>query len=312
MNHLSPVWLIINADDYGMNPVVDDSILACYAAGVLSSASLMVNQPGWREAAAKARQSGLPLGLHFNLTLGKPVCAPEQVPGLVDSSGCFLPRRQLLGRLLAGQARYAEIQQELTAQCRAFLAAGLVMDHLDSHQHLHAYPRVFRVLAEYASQTGAPLRFLSAMPGLSSVPKRLSRRLKRWLLQAQAARQQRRWMKKNIRHNDILVSVFDVMQQSVPTAADYSFIFASLQALSRGSVAECEQPSCIVEWMVHPVADAQAVAGFTRIGAVSQAEYHHLLSVDFRRQLSAAGVRLARYSDIPARSDLNSNKRGVA
>jgi len=51
--------------------------------------------------------------------------------------------------------------------------------------------------------------------------------------------------------------------------------------------------------MVHPVADASAVAGLTRIGKVSQAEYEILLSPEFKRGLQKSGAQLARYAHIP-------------
>ncbi|GEM_PF-224278 len=296
-----PLSLIINADDYGLHPSVDDAILQCYAAGVLSSASLMVNQPHWQAAANKAQAAGLPLGLHFNLTLGRPLSHPAQVPGLVDADGCFVPRRRLIARLLAGQTRFAEVRRELKAQCRAFEQAGLAMDHLDSHQHVHAHPRVLQTVAEYAQAQNVPLRFLQALPLVSSsvvVRLPLIKRLKQWLMAHQGQRQARRWQK-NVRHNDFLVSVFDLMRPPMPEWRDYSSIFASLRQLREKPVSECVHEDCVVEWMVHPVADARAVAGLTRIGQVSQKEYEILLSPAFSRALQASGVRLMRFADIP-------------
>ncbi len=293
------VSLIINADDYGLHPAVDEAILHCHAEGVLSSASLMVNQPGWKAAAARAKDAGMALGLHVNFTLGRPLSEPAAVPGLLDAAGQFVPRATLLRRLFTGQARSAELRREFQAQCEAFLSAGCVMDHLDSHQHVHAHPRIFQPLAEYARDKDVPVRFLTPMPLLADATGHgLVKRAKQWLIRHQARRQCRQWTK-FVRHNDFLVSVFDVMTGGLPEERHYSFIFESLQALAQSPVAECSSTGCVVEWMVHPVTDARSVAGLTRIGEVSRREYAILRSPEFRRELARAGVRLARYGQLP-------------
>ncbi len=292
------VDLILNADDYGLHPVVDDSILECFAAGVLTSASLMVNQSGWLQAAERAKAAGLPLGLHFNLTLGRPVSPLRDVPGLVDSHGCFLTRRALLLRLLTGRVGSETIAVELQAQWRRFVNAGLAADHLDSHQHIHAHPRVGAALADLARQQSVPLRFLTPLiRRASSAP--LLKRVKQQVVYRQARSQARRWGR-YIAHNDFLVSVFDVMNNGVPDAEDYAVIFDALADTGRQGMAECGSRP-VVEWMLHPVSDARAVAGRTRIGAVSAAEYRHLLSDIFSQALAQTAVRLIRYQDIVAR-----------
>jgi len=86
--------LVINADDFGLHPVVDESILSCHRDGVVTSTSLLVNhilvpvQPRAsnsegeedvkgisykQRAVERAMAAGLPIGIHFNLTEGHPV-----------------------------------------------------------------------------------------------------------------------------------------------------------------------------------------------------------------------------------------------
>src|SRR5438105_6114679 len=67
--------LVVNADDFGLSPGVNDGILEAHAAGVVSSVSVLVNAPGWEDAVAALRGGGAALGagLHLNLTAGEPV-----------------------------------------------------------------------------------------------------------------------------------------------------------------------------------------------------------------------------------------------
>lgn len=79
--------LIINADDFGLTSGVNQAVMDCSQQGSVSSATLMVNTAASEEAASLARSNpNLGLGLHFNLTLGRPVSTPVKVPSLVDQS----------------------------------------------------------------------------------------------------------------------------------------------------------------------------------------------------------------------------------
>ncbi|PYO28094.1 MAG: hypothetical protein DMD73_06885 [Gemmatimonadetes bacterium] len=69
--------LVVNADDFGLSPGVNDGILEAHAAGVVSSVSVLVNAPGWEDAVAALRGGGAALGagLHLNLTAGESLCS---------------------------------------------------------------------------------------------------------------------------------------------------------------------------------------------------------------------------------------------
>src|SRR5258707_15355248 len=60
--------LIINADDLGRAVRETDVALVCYKQGRISSASAMVFMEDSERAAALARESGLDVGLHLNLS----------------------------------------------------------------------------------------------------------------------------------------------------------------------------------------------------------------------------------------------------
>ena len=88
--------LIVNADDFGLAGSVSTGIIDVYQSGQLSSTTLMVNMPGTEEAVDLAeRHPGLGVGLHFNLTEGRPL---TDALSLVDSDGAYLLRGLIEGR----------------------------------------------------------------------------------------------------------------------------------------------------------------------------------------------------------------------
>ncbi|WP_421617386.1 chitin disaccharide deacetylase [Brevibacillus sp. TJ4] len=144
--------LIVNADDFGYCKGVNDGIVEAYRNGVVSSATLMVNMPGFAHAIRLAKENpGLGTGVHLVLTCGKPVC--PDVPSLTDSAGCF-PRGQ--DHLAA--VHPDEVEREFSAQIERFLQAGLRLSHLDSHHHVHAQETILPVVLRLAERYRVPVR----------------------------------------------------------------------------------------------------------------------------------------------------------
>ena len=163
----NPTRIIINADDLGFSPQVNTAILCCAERGTVTAASVMVNMP-FAESAFQQVQERVPLlslALHFTLTSGKPISPPEEVPMLVDSNGLFHLGFPDLWYYLAKNIKselLSQIQTELSAQLRRMdqLAEKYQcrFDHLDSHQHIHALPDIWKLLQKEAVQRRLPLR----------------------------------------------------------------------------------------------------------------------------------------------------------
>lgn len=152
-----PIFLIVNGDDFGYTPEINAAIARCHDAGVLTSATLLVNRAATGDALAlAAARPELGLGLHLNLTEGAPVAPPRQVRSLVDRRGRFIPFPAQLGRIASGAARGGELEAELRAQFERFLGSDRIPSHVDGHLHVHAYPRVLplvvRLMREYGVQ----------------------------------------------------------------------------------------------------------------------------------------------------------------
>jgi hopanoid biosynthesis associated protein HpnK len=140
--------LIVNADDFGLTSGVNRAIIEAHTRGIVTSATLMANMPAFDEAVLSAKaHPTLGVGLHFNITQGRPVAAPEQVRSLLNEDGEFLgTSAALLRRLLGSAVDSYEIIREFRAQAEKVLDAGLRLTHVDSHKHAHALPPVFAAL----------------------------------------------------------------------------------------------------------------------------------------------------------------------
>jgi predicted glycoside hydrolase/deacetylase ChbG (UPF0249 family) len=116
--------LIVNADDFGLTAGVNRAVAEAHRHGVLTSASLMVDEPGAREAASLARAlPGLSVGLH------------------------------------AAAARDADWAGELRRQLARFDdLLGRTPTHLDSHHNVHRETDVLPQFQRVAAELGIPLR----------------------------------------------------------------------------------------------------------------------------------------------------------
>lgn len=162
--------LIITADDFGFSSACNTAILSAALRGRISAASLMVNMP-YAEDACKQTHSQLPklgLGLHFTLTSGGCVAPAEKIPLLVDGLGMFrlgfLALRRQLGT--AETAKNEELLRQIRLEFEAQLRVldqwqqryALRIDHLDSHQHVHALRPIWNLLDEEARRRNLVLR----------------------------------------------------------------------------------------------------------------------------------------------------------
>lgn len=135
--------LIVNADDFGRSPQINAGILRAHAAGIVTSASLMVRWPAARAAVDAARRYPR-LGVGLHLDLGEWVFdggrwdAAYEVVDLDDEEAV---RREVETQVL---------------RFRRLVARDPT--HVDSHQHVHRGGCAARVAARLARELRVPLR----------------------------------------------------------------------------------------------------------------------------------------------------------
>jgi hopanoid biosynthesis associated protein HpnK len=121
---------------------------------VLTSASLMVNEPGFAEAVEMGRKNpGLGVGLHLTLLCGHSALDGDRIPGLVNARREFSDSPARVGwRYFFDGSLREQLRAEIHAQFAKFRATGLELDHTNGHLHLHLHPTVFGILMEDAEE----------------------------------------------------------------------------------------------------------------------------------------------------------------
>ncbi len=135
--------LIVNADDFGFSPAVNAGIIRAHREGILTSATLLANAPGFEEAVGLARDNPrLGVGLHLNLVRGRALSPAGEIGPIARPDGSL--RRFRLRRLTG--AFLAAAEREYRRQFEKTLAAGIRPTHIDFEKH-HAWQGPLYLLA---------------------------------------------------------------------------------------------------------------------------------------------------------------------
>ncbi len=268
--------LIVNADDFGLAREVNDAVAAAHEAGTVSSATLLAAAPGTEHAVRMAeRLPRLGIGLHLDLTLGRPICPPATLPTLVDGAGRFHGQAALAIRALSGRISRDDVARELSAQLDRLGALGVFPTHVDGHQHVQVLPGVLPAVLGIARARGLPVR----VPFVHHVL-RLRSLLPRVLLDVLCRRAVRAGAPFVA---DGFASVFDDTEPPGPRT------YARLLARAR-----CQ----VLELMVHPIRPSAALAALQPgIYATALAEGRALLDPATREVFEAGSSGLLTYRE---------------
>ena len=268
--------LIVNADDFGLSRSVNQAVIRAHREGILTSASLMVNEPGFDEAVKLAKENPkLGIGLHLTLLHGHSTLPRERIPGLVNSQGEFSN-----GPVSAGMKYFLDedlreqLRSEIHAQFEKFRTTGLPLDHVNGHLHLHLHPIIFKILMEDSEKLGIR-HFRLTRDCLARSEKMSSGHLfykvshaviYEWL--SNRAREPLR--QKNIKHAQI---TFGLLKNG---CVDEEYLLKLLPEL----------PSGDSEVYSHPSLDT------------FKHEFDALISLRVREQIQKLGIKLIRYQDL--------------
>lgn len=180
----------LHADDLGFSSAINAGICDALRRGLLTGASVLANAPeagpalaAWRRIDEERRDGGLPsgharrllgdpprpfdLGVHLNLSQGRPLTG-EAFPGsLLDGDGNFPGLATFLRLMLPGASRHAAaVRRELAAQIEFVLDHAVRPVRLDGHQYGELTPLVGRIVHELAALHGIQGVRVAREPGL--------------------------------------------------------------------------------------------------------------------------------------------------
>ena len=144
--------IIFNADDLGLSKGVNAGILHCYQNGVVNSASLMTTTDYFEETISLIQDNQLGnIGLHFNLTEGS---------SLLKNHKTITNRDSDFNRDICtiNTVNLYEVYAELEAQYFKAVNAGVKINHIDSHHHVHMSYKLRKVFLEFSKKHDLPLR----------------------------------------------------------------------------------------------------------------------------------------------------------
>ena len=258
--------LVVNADDFGFTRDVNQGIVEAHRNGILTATTLMANGEAFDDAVRLAHENPtLDIGAHLVLVGAPPF--PMTVAQLT--------REVMLGRI--------QIYEELSAQVRKILDAGLKPSHLDTHKHTHLLPPVLDAVARISEDfkipwVRRPFDFPLRPGGVSWKIRATSR-----AFGAVRGRFERVLKQHGCRFTDHFAG-FQITGKF--DAGDLARLIRSL-------------PEGATEFMCHPgICTAELRAARTRLKESREAELRALTAPEVRDALREAGVELVNYRDL--------------
>jgi predicted glycoside hydrolase/deacetylase ChbG (UPF0249 family) len=148
--------VIINCDDLGMSPRVNEDVFELMGQKRVTSATMMMNAPFLEDAAGQiGRHKDCSFGVHLNLTQFTPLTSHPGLRPLLNEAGEFsgILRSVPLGFRWTRDLRQG-VFAEWSAQIERGLALGIPISHLDSHHHVHTQMGLLGVLKQVRERFG--------------------------------------------------------------------------------------------------------------------------------------------------------------
>jgi len=277
--------LIVNADDFAIDPAVNRAIITAFQEGILSSTTILASGKALEEGLEMLQSTtGLGVGLHLCLVDQKPVSEPSKIPSLVGNQGCLHKSHlSFIFKYSTGRIKLEEVEIELEAQIRKILDAELKLTHLDSHQHLHLLPQIVPVVGKLAQKYNItririPLDDVSIGISAGTIIRRFqSHAVSNLALRAKSA-----------------YAAYGL------TTTDYFFGFAVGGAFKKNiweKVIQNLSPG-VTEIMVHPGEDTVSLRNVTGWDYSWEEEYRALLSKELKTMLSENNIALINFGDL--------------
>ncbi len=151
-----PINLIVNADDYGYYPCVSRGIRQAVTQGRVTATGIIANAPNLNEQIERlAGHKDLDVGIHLNLTSRRPLSFKMEEK-LNQWEGQFPSAYAMAGEILSGRIGLDRVFMEWSAQVETLLGLGLQLQFINSHEHIHMLPSLYKLAMELADEYQIP------------------------------------------------------------------------------------------------------------------------------------------------------------
>ena len=147
--------IIITADDYGMCDIVDKAIDEGIENGFITTTNVMLNMESLENAKTlRSRYPNISIGIHWNVTTGRPLLDPADIPSMVRPDGSFWPLSEFKKRYSKKLIDPKELEMELEAQALLFEETCGKADYWNTHENSALHTKTFPVFSKVAKRHG--------------------------------------------------------------------------------------------------------------------------------------------------------------
>lgn len=154
-------YLIVNADDFGYAPGINQGIVDSAARGIVTATGVLANCADFeRQLTVLEASEPLDIGVHLNLTHGDPI-TPEMRALVGKWQGQFPDKLALIRQLALRRINLTAVEREWRAQIERCISSGIKVRFLNSHEHMHMLPGLFSIVVCLARDYAIPhIRFV--------------------------------------------------------------------------------------------------------------------------------------------------------
>jgi predicted glycoside hydrolase/deacetylase ChbG (UPF0249 family) len=291
--------LIVNADDLAWAEGVNRGIAEAHRNGIVTSTTILANGTAFASAVELVKATpSIGVGVHLNLSDGKPVSPPETVPSIVNDRGEFKGGPEaLLLRVARRNLQLNEVEIEWERQIQKVVNAGIQPTHLDGHKHVHMLPGMFEIVLRLAkrnniaavriSHEGSSLRAALSSGEKQNIPLVMKQGVQARVLKLLARDARALAEAAGIASTDYFCGIAQTGELTIEGMK------CLLQNLPEGTT----------EMMCHPgFMDKELEESATRLQDSRELEVRILTSPDIRNLVASQGIRLIDYAFVAGKA----------
>lgn len=145
--------LILNADDFGWDSDATKAIIDLIESDKLHNTTVLANYVKSSDLIRlKNIEANISIGLHTCLNEGKSLCNTPS--SLTDEYCNFYSSKNIFIKSLRNEIKYHDVLHEIKLQSDFLRAHDICISHADSHQHIHQYPFLGKMIIQALAEVG--------------------------------------------------------------------------------------------------------------------------------------------------------------